>query len=72
MLPSLFLKFVGICLLSFGVYDTNVYWYAIARGGGTFDFFGRNLPATHSIVRVGFSLVLTFYYVVGSLLLILG
>lgn len=72
MLPSLFLKFVGICLLIFGVYDTNVYWYAIARGRGTFDFFGRNLPATHSIVRVGFSLVLVFYYAVGSVLLILG
>jgi hypothetical protein len=72
MLPSLFLKFVGICLLIFGVYDTNVYWYAIARGGGTFDFFGRNLPATRSIVRVGFSLVLVFYYAVGSVLLILG
>jgi len=25
MLPSLFLKFVGACLLIFGVYDTNVY-----------------------------------------------
>jgi len=71
-LPSLFLKFVGICLLVFGVYDTNVYWYALARGEGTFDFFGRNLAATHSIVRAGFSLVLVFYYVVGSILLVLG
>lgn len=72
MLPGLFLKFVGACLLIFGVYDTNVYRYAITRGEGTFDFFGRNLPATHRIVRVGFSLVLIFYYVVGSLLLIFG
>jgi hypothetical protein len=72
MLPSLFLKFVGICLLIFGLYDTNVYWYAIARGEGTFDFFGRSLPATHSIVRTGFSLVLIFYYAVGSTLLVLG
>lgn len=72
MLPRLFLKFVGACLLIFGVYDTNVYRYAVTRGEGTFDFFGRNLPATHRIVRVGFSLVLIFYYVVGSLLLIFG
>jgi len=72
MLLSLFLKSVGVCLLIFGVYDTNVYWYAIVKGGGTFDFFGRNIPATRSIVRVGFSLVLVFYYVVGSVLLILG
>lgn len=72
MIPGPFLKFVGTCLLIFGVYDTNVYWYAIAKGQGTFDFFGRNLPATHSIVRVGFSLVLLFYYVVGSVLLIFG
>ena len=72
MLPSLFLKFVGACLLIFGMYDTNVYWYAIAKGQGTFDFFGRELPATHGIVRIGFSLVLVFYYVVGSVLLILG
>lgn len=72
MLPWLFLKFVGACLLIFGVYDTNVYRYAITKGQGTFDFFGRELPATHGIVRVGFSLVLLFYYVVGSLLLIFG
>lgn len=72
MLPWLFLKFVGVCLLIFGVYDTNVYRYAITKGQGTFDFFGRDLPATHGIVRVGFSLVLLFYYVVGSLLLIFG
>jgi hypothetical protein len=72
MLPSLFLKFVGVCLLIFGIYDTNVYSYAIAKGQGIFDFFGRELPATHSIVRIGFSLVLVFYYVVGSILLILG
>jgi hypothetical protein len=72
MLPGLFLKFVGACLLIFGVYDTNVYRYAITKGQGTFDFFGRELPVTHGIVRVGFSLVLLFYYVVGSLLLIFG
>ena len=72
MLPGLFLKFVGVCLLIFGLYDTNVYHYALTKGQGTFDFFGRNLPATHRIVRVGFSLVLVFYFVVGSLLLILG
>ena len=71
-MPSPFLKFVGICLLVFGLYDTKVYWYAIAKGGGTFDFFGRNLPATHSIVRVGFSLVLSFYYAVGLVLVIFG
>jgi len=72
VLPSLFLKFVGACLLIFGVYDTNVYWYAVTKGEGTFDFFGRNLPATHRIVRTGFSLVLLFYYIVGSVLLVLG
>jgi len=72
MLPSLFLKFVGACLLIFGVYDTNVYRYAIAKGSGTFDFFGRELPATNSIVRIGFSLVLVFYYAVGSLLVMFG
>ncbi len=72
MLPWLFLKFVGVYLLLFGVYDTNVYRYAITKGQGTFDFFGRELPATHGIVRAGFSLVLLFYYVVGSLLLIFG
>jgi hypothetical protein len=72
MLPSLFLKFVGVCLLIFDIYDPNVYWYAIANGAATFDFFGRELPSTHSIVRVGFGLVLVFYYAVGSVLLIFG
>lgn len=72
MLPSLFLKFVGVCLLVFGVYDTNVYWYALTKGAGTFDFFGRNLPAKHSIVRTGFGLVLLFYYAVGLVLLVFG
>ena len=56
----------------FGVYDTNVYGYALAKGEGLFDFFGRNLPANHTIVRTGFILVLVFYYVVGSVMLILG
>ena len=72
MLPSLFLKPVGFCLLVFGVYDTNLYWYALTKGEGTFDFFGRNLPANHSIVKLGFGLVLTFYYLIGSVLVILG
>jgi hypothetical protein len=72
LLPSLFLKFVGVCLLAFGGYDTNVYWYALKKGEGTFDFFGRNLPANHRIVRTGFTLVLAFYYVVGSVLLVFG
>ncbi len=72
MLPSLFLKSVGLCLLVFGVYDTNVYRYALTTAEGTFDFFGRNLSAKHRIVRLGFALVLTFYYSVGLVLLILG
>ena len=72
MLPSIFLKLVGVCLLVFGVYDTNVYWYALTKGEGTFDFFGRNLPATHTIVRIGFGSVLIFYYVVGFILVALG
>lgn len=72
MLPGLFLKFVGVCLLIFGVYDANVYRYAITKGQGTFDFFGRNLPATHCIVRLGFTSVLLFYFAVGSLLLFFG
>ena len=72
MLPSIFLKVVGVCLLVFGMYDTNVYWYALRKGEGTFDFFGRNLPAKNTIVRIGFGSVLTFYYVVGAILVALG
>jgi hypothetical protein len=72
MLPALFLKFVGISLIIFGLYDTNVYRYALAKGEGTFDFFGRELPAKHPIVRLGFGTVLLFYYVVGAVLLLLG
>jgi len=66
------LKLVGVSLLIFGVYDTKVYWYAITKGNGVFDFFGRELPATHRFVRMGFSSVLVFYYAVGIVLLILG
>ena len=72
LLPSLFLKAVGFCLIGFGVYDTDVYWYALTKGEGAFDFFGRNLPATHKIVKLGFSSVLVFYYVIGSVLIALG
>ena len=72
MLPGLFLKSVGLCLIVIGLYDTNVYRYALAKGEGTFDFFGRELPAKHPIVRLGFGTVLLFYYAVGSVLLVLG
>ena len=72
MLPSVFLKLVGACLLVFGAYDTNVYRYALTSGHGSFDFFGRELPANHWIVRLGFVSVLIFYYAVGIVLLILG
>lgn len=72
MLPSIFLKLVGVSLLIFGVYDTKVYWYALTKGNGTFDFFGRELTARHRVVRVGFSSVLAFYYAVGTILLIFG
>ncbi len=72
MLPSLFLRLVGVFLLIIGLYDTNVYRYALTRGEGTFDFFGRNLPANHRIVKTGFALVLAFYYVVGSILAVFG
>ncbi len=72
MLPSVFLKSVGICLLVFGGYDTKVYLYGLTHGGETLNFFGRSLPANHRIVRFGFSLVLIFYYVVGLVLLIGG
>jgi hypothetical protein len=72
MLPSIFLKLVGACLLVFGVYDTNVYWYALTRGDGAFDFFGKELPANHWVVRFGFVLVFIFYYAVGIALLVYG
>ena len=72
MLPGLFLKFVGLCLIIIGLYDTNVYRYALAKGEGTFDFFGRELPAKHPGVRLGFGIVLLFYYAAGSVLLVLG
>jgi hypothetical protein len=72
MLPSLFLKFVGACLIIIGAYDTNVYRYALMTGEGTFDFFGRELPARHAIVKMGFIIVLVFYYAVGFSLLALG
>ena len=73
MLPSLFLKLVGVSLTTIGLYDTNVYRYALKKGAaGTFDFFGRELPAKHPIVRVGFSVVLLFYFGVGLVLLVLG
>jgi len=72
LLPDLFLKFVGLCLIIIGLYDTNVYRYALAKGEGTFDFFGRELPAKHPVVRLGFGTVLLFYYAVGLILLVLG
>jgi hypothetical protein len=72
MLPSVFLKLVGVCLLIFGAYDTKVYASSLTKGTGTFDCFGRELPAGHTVVRLGFSLVLAFYYIVGVVLLVLG
>ena len=63
---------MGVCLIVFGVYDTNVYWYALTKGEGTFDFFGRNLPARHKVVKLGFTLVLVFYYVIGSIMILFG
>ena len=72
MLPVLFLKFVGLCLIIIGLYDTNVYRYALANGEGTFDFFGREFSAKHFVVRLGFGTVMLFYYAVGSILLVLG
>jgi len=72
LLPETFLRFVGACLIVIGVYDSNVYRYALAKGEGTFDFFGRELPATHRMVRMGFGLVLLFYYSVGLVLLVFG
>jgi hypothetical protein len=59
-------------LITIGVYDTNVYRYALTTGTGSFDFFGRELPATHAVVRIGFSVVLLFYYGVGLVLLLFG
>ena len=70
-MSSLFLKSVGICLLAFGFYDTNVYLYALRTGRGTFDFFGSALPANHNVIRLGFSMVLLFYYSVGLILTLL-
>jgi len=72
MLPDLFLKSVGVCLILIGLYDSNVYRYALVKGDGTFDFFGKELSAKHSVVRFGFAVVLVFYYVVGLVLLVLG
>jgi len=72
MLPSLFLKSVGVCLIVIGLYDTNVYGYALVKGKGTFDFFGRELPAKHPVIRLGFGTVLIFYYVAGFILVLLG
>jgi hypothetical protein len=72
LLPSLFLKSIGACLLAFGFYDTNVYWYALRTGQGTFDFFGRAMPANHKLIRLGFSVVLLFYYSVGLILMMFG
>jgi hypothetical protein len=72
VLPSIFLKFVGVCLLVLGLYDTKVYSYGLTHGGETFNFFGRSLPANHKIVRLGFTVVLVFYYTVGLWLLTEG
>jgi hypothetical protein len=72
LLPSLFLKFTGLCLIVIGLYDTNVYRYALTLSKGTFDFFGKELAAKHPIVRLGFGIVLFFYYAVGLVLLVLG
>jgi hypothetical protein len=72
VLPSIFLKLIGVSLLVFGAYDTKVYWYALTTGEGTFDFFGRELPARHRGVKIGFTSVLVFYYAVGTVLLIFG
>jgi hypothetical protein len=72
VLPSIFLKIVGVCLLVIGIYDTNVYWYALRNGEETFNFFGRSLHANHRIVRAGFVAVLIFYFTAGSVLLVDG
>ena len=70
MLPAIFLRVVGACLLAFGVYDTNVYLYALIRSNDTFDFFGHKMAPDHPLVKVGFVFVLTFYYVVGTVMLV--
>ena len=72
MLPSAFLKVVGACLLVFGVYDASVYRYALTRSKDTFDFFGHRLAPKHPLVKVGFVLVLTFYFAVGLIMLLFG
>jgi hypothetical protein len=72
MLPSSFVRAVGVCLLIFGVYDTNVYWYALTRSKDTFDFFGHQLTPKHPLVKVGFVIVLLFYYSVGTLMIVFG
>ena len=72
MLSSLILKFVGSCLIIIGLYDTNVYRYALKKPGSTFDFFGKELPPKHAVVRLGFAIVLLFYFAVGLILLLLG
>ena len=72
MLPSPFVKVIGACLLVFGVYDTSVYRYALTRSKDTFDFFGHKLAPKHPAVKVGFVLVLTFYYAVGMIMLVFG
>jgi len=72
MLPSSFIKTIGACLLMIGVYDTNVYRYALTRSKDTFDFFEHRLQPKHPLVVVGFGLMLAFYYVVGVTMLVFG
>ena len=72
MLPSPFVKVIGACLLVFGVYDTGIYLYALTRSKDTFDFFGHKLAPGHTLVKLGFSLVLTFYYAAGITMLLFG
>lgn len=72
MLPSPFLKVAGVCLLVIGLYDTNLYHYALTRSEDTFDFFGRRLAPGHPLVKIGFIVVLAFYYLVGTLMVIFG
>ena len=59
-------------MIVIGVYDTNVYRYALTTGKGTFDFFGKEVLARDVVVKLGFTVVLVFYYVVGLVLLVLG
>ena len=70
MLPSVLLRFVGVCLLVIGIYDSNVYWYALRHGEETFNFFGRNLRANHTIVRAAFAVVLAFLKALCTSLLV--